>query len=217
MDYSIVYLDESGDLGWRFDKPYQFGGSSRYLTVGGFYCDERGAIVIKRFMRRLYKKAKWNPKKEKKWSDVPLFWRRYFTLKVSELVQQHPNICLIVGVANKRKVNVYHRGRGNLFYNFLVGRVLGSKLDDRLQITFRHDSRSAALRSIGSLHDYLQTLYWFHRKSNAILDTRALSSERDLLLQFSDMVAGAVQTKYEWNQSEPLQPLASHITLFEWD
>jgi hypothetical protein len=28
-----IYLDESGDLGWRFDKPYRYGGSSRYLTI----------------------------------------------------------------------------------------------------------------------------------------------------------------------------------------
>lgn len=28
-----VYLDESGDLGWKFDAPYRSGGSSRYLTI----------------------------------------------------------------------------------------------------------------------------------------------------------------------------------------
>lgn len=28
-----VYFDESGDLGWSFDKPYGAGGSSRYLTI----------------------------------------------------------------------------------------------------------------------------------------------------------------------------------------
>jgi hypothetical protein len=28
-----LYLDESGDLGWTLDKPYQAGGSSRYLTI----------------------------------------------------------------------------------------------------------------------------------------------------------------------------------------
>jgi hypothetical protein len=28
-----IYLDESGDLGWKFDGPYLGGGSSRYLTI----------------------------------------------------------------------------------------------------------------------------------------------------------------------------------------
>jgi len=28
-----IYLDESGDTGWIFDKPYTKGGSSRYLII----------------------------------------------------------------------------------------------------------------------------------------------------------------------------------------
>ena len=29
----VIYVDESGDLGWQFDQPFRAGGASRYLTV----------------------------------------------------------------------------------------------------------------------------------------------------------------------------------------
>lgn len=33
MSSAIIYLDESGDTGWKFELPYRNGGSSRYLTI----------------------------------------------------------------------------------------------------------------------------------------------------------------------------------------
>ena len=30
---TTIYLDESGDLGWKFDADFKRGGSSRYLTI----------------------------------------------------------------------------------------------------------------------------------------------------------------------------------------
>ena len=45
-----VYLDESGDLGWKFDAPYRCGGSSRYLTISAIiFC----SYVERHFCLRL--------------------------------------------------------------------------------------------------------------------------------------------------------------------
>jgi len=30
-----IYIDESGDLGWKLDKPNRNGGSSKFITITG--------------------------------------------------------------------------------------------------------------------------------------------------------------------------------------
>lgn len=35
----IIYLDESGDLGFNFSAPFRTGGSSRFLTIGALSVD----------------------------------------------------------------------------------------------------------------------------------------------------------------------------------
>jgi hypothetical protein len=38
----LIYLDESGELGWKFDAPYRKGGSSRYLTIASLVISPDG-------------------------------------------------------------------------------------------------------------------------------------------------------------------------------
>ncbi|MBF4102116.1 DUF3800 domain-containing protein [Gallibacterium anatis] len=48
-----VYLDESGDLGWKFDAPYRQGGSSRYLTIAAIVINHDKRHILKRLMKDL--------------------------------------------------------------------------------------------------------------------------------------------------------------------
>ena len=66
MTRSFIYLDESGDLGWKFDAPYRDGGSSRYITIAALIVPEESVHDPMRGMRRLYNKFKWPTSKEKK-------------------------------------------------------------------------------------------------------------------------------------------------------
>jgi len=70
MNSSLIYLDESGDLGWKLDKPYRYGGSSRYLTIASLIVDPSKKHLPKRLIKNLYIKFKWPPKVEKKWSEM---------------------------------------------------------------------------------------------------------------------------------------------------
>jgi hypothetical protein len=54
----LIYLDESGDLGWSFDKPYRHGGSSRYLTIASLVVDPSKKHFPKRLIKKLYTKFK---------------------------------------------------------------------------------------------------------------------------------------------------------------
>lgn len=41
----LIFLDESGDLGWSFDRPNGDGGSSRYITISGIVVDAIMKVV----------------------------------------------------------------------------------------------------------------------------------------------------------------------------
>lgn len=71
-----VYLDESGDLGWKFDHPYRNGGSSRYLTIAAILIHPDKRKHLKRVMKRLYVKTKTPPEQEVKWASLTEEHRR---------------------------------------------------------------------------------------------------------------------------------------------
>jgi hypothetical protein len=49
-----IYMDESGDLGWKFDAPYRKGGSSRFLTIAFIICPSNKSHKLDRIVRRIY-------------------------------------------------------------------------------------------------------------------------------------------------------------------
>lgn len=53
---TLIYLDESGDLGWTFDKPYQQGGSSRKLSIAAIVIPENKIKLITRIVSAMYRK-----------------------------------------------------------------------------------------------------------------------------------------------------------------
>ncbi|MBW3010579.1 DUF3800 domain-containing protein, partial [Acinetobacter baumannii] len=47
---TFIYLDESGDLGWNMEKPYQKGGSSRMLTLAAICLPENKVKYVQRIV-----------------------------------------------------------------------------------------------------------------------------------------------------------------------
>jgi hypothetical protein len=74
----IIYLGESGDLGWPFTDPYRSGGSSRYLTIACLAVTPSKKHLPMRLITRLYKKFSWSPQVEKKWAKMTLEERVWF-------------------------------------------------------------------------------------------------------------------------------------------
>lgn len=61
---AMAYLDESGDLGWKLDAPYDDGGSARYfviaIAVGSNEAYRRVGMVVD----KLHKAQAWTSKHE---------------------------------------------------------------------------------------------------------------------------------------------------------
>lgn len=83
---TTIYLDESGDLGWKFDAPFKRGGSSRYLTIAAaVISNQKDEPKIERVIRGFYKSRKRAPKNELKSTDLSSKERGLFTAKLVEI------------------------------------------------------------------------------------------------------------------------------------
>lgn len=213
-----IYLDESGDLGWTLDKPYRRGGSSQYITIASLVVTPEKKHLPKRLLKKLYKKFNWDPKVEKKWSEMTKVEREFFAVKAKDLINEHPNDIRYISITvRKRNVKSHIRKDSNKLYNYMIGLLLLNEMSKYDVVNFIPDPRSVKVESGNSLHDYLQTTLWFQEKATTEIITRPIDSSACVNLQFSDMISGIVQGHFEDSNSEPwrvLSPFISYKTLF---
>lgn len=207
----IIYLDESGDLGWKFDAPYREGGSSRYLTIGAICCPPEKKHLPKRLIKDLYRRFKWPTREEIKWNDMSHGQRTEFALQAKKLCESNPDICLHGIIVQKKNVMAHIRQDGNKLYNYMIKLSLLDRMAQHDVVNMLPDSRSIKVASGNSLHDYLQIELWFTKKASTNLVTNQTTSKDCLGIQFADMLAGLIQSRYEDNESSSFQILAGKI------
>lgn len=214
----IIYLDESGDLGWKFDAPYRRGGSSRHITIASLVVSQSKKHLPKRLIKKLYNKFHWPTSIEKKWSEMSLVERTWFAEKANELrIQHQADIRYISITVKKENVQNHIRSDANKLYNYMIGLSLLREMSCHERVTFVPDPRSIKIESGNSLHDYLQTQLWFEKEASTTLITKPCDSASSLNVQFSDMLSGIVQGHFEDGNSEPWAKLRTNInykTLF---
>ena len=86
-----VYLDESGDLGFTFDKPYRIGSSSRYLAIAFLLVPKELSHLPKRVVKKLYKGRKHPTSKELKGPDLTSEDKMFLANRIAGLLTNHPN------------------------------------------------------------------------------------------------------------------------------
>lgn len=206
----LIYVDESGDLGWSFDCPYGKGGSSRYLTIAAMLLSEELDHHPRRTVKDLYKYGKWDIKREKKWVEMPADARLTFAKNATKLQEKYRGITYKAIVVNKQNVNENFRRDSNKLYNYMLRLLL---LDDMAQygrVTLIPDPRSIKVQNGNSLHHYLEMLL-YEQEAPTILETVSWDSRECLNLQFVDMLAGVVGTHHEFGRSEPWDVLSKHV------
>jgi len=209
----IVYLDESGDLGWKFDAPYRAGGSSRHLTIASLVVSPAKKHLPKRLIKKLYTKFHWPTNIEKKWADMSLEERIYFAKKADELrTSQLNDIRYLSITVRKENVQPHIRADANKLYNYMIGLSLLNEMSKHESVTFVPDPRSIKVESGNSLHDYLQTQLWFEKSATTNLITTPLDSASSRNVQFSDMLSGIIQGHFEDGNSKPWTELRNNIS-----
>lgn len=209
----IIYLDESGDLGWTFTAPYRAGGSSRHITIASLAVSNEKKHLPKRLIKKLYEKFKWPTDIEKKWADMSTDERVWFARKAKELQAQHPaDIHYISITVKKENVQAHIRTDPNKLYNFMISLSLLNEMSKHSEVIFVPDPRSIKVESGNSLHDYLQTQLWFEKQTTTKLITQPSDSASSRNVQFADMLSGVVQGHFEDGNSHPWAELRNSIS-----
>lgn len=208
-----IYLDESGDLGWKFDAPYRDGGSSRHLTIASLVVSPGKKHLPKRLIKKLYTRFHWPTSIEKKWVDMSIAERIFFAEQASELCSRFPDDIRYLSITVKKENVLDHiRRDANKLYNYMIGISLLGEMSKHEDITFLPDPRSIKVASGNSLHDYLQTKLWLEMNSATILITKPCDSVACRNIQFSDMLSGIVQGHFEDGNSQPWGKISSNIS-----
>jgi hypothetical protein len=193
----IIYLDESGDLGFNFTAPYRTGGSSRYLTVASLCVPSAKSHIPKRIIKDLYDKFGWSPSNEKKWVDMKPAARIAFAIAVHAMCTAHPDIHLHVITVKKENVAQHIRKDPNKLYNYMIRLSILDCMATSDAVVMVPDPRSIKVESGKSLHDYLQIELWFSKRVKTELSSRPVDSKNCKGIQFADMLSGLVQTRFE--------------------
>jgi hypothetical protein len=195
--HSNIYLDESGDLGWKLNAPYRAGGSSRYLTIGYLVTPITHCDIPKRIVRHFYDHFRFNPRNEIKASDLKSHHKDYICREAVKMITKRPDFHLGAITVRKENVAAHIRNDGNKLYNYMIGLSAIDIIEDHLSCRVTRDNRSIKVVNGNNLIDYLQTLLWFHKNRPTSLTDCPKHSHNDDGIIFIDWITNIVWSKYE--------------------
>lgn len=204
-----IYLDESGDLGWAFNKPYRHGGSSRYMTIAYVVCPKEKKHLLQRIVRKIYIKTGTDPKIELKGSALNIGTKKVFAEKVCKLVSTNPDIKIGAITVNKCKVQQHIREDANKLYNYMIKLAILDTVRNEPLVNLIRDNKTVKVKSGNSLIDYLQTTLWFEMNSKTKIIDIPSDSRKVQNLIFIDWMNNLIWGNYEDKNSEPYQILKS--------
>lgn len=207
----ITYLDESGDLGFKFTAPYRNGGSSRHLTIAFFICPSNKKHLLKRLVVKIYKKYKFEPSSEIKGSSLTLTIKEAIATNIVDLLNKNPDISIHSITAKKENTPVRIQTDANLLYYYMMRIALLSHIDGYPILNLIRDNRSVKTKSSKSLLDYLQmTLLFEHNSSTTIYDI-PMDSKQVKNLMLADWLNNIIFGHYEDGNSSPFNILTGKL------
>ncbi len=205
-------MDESGDLGWKFDSPYRHGGSSRHLTISAVILPESKKHLPARLIKDLYIKSKWPTKQEKKWAKMSAKERYDFACSAKNLIDLNFDIEYLSITVYKPNVHDHIKKDANKLYNYMIGLLLLDKMQICDEVLFVPDSRELKVAGGKSLHDYLLTQLWFDRHTKTQVINQPRDSASDKGVQFADMLSGLIQHYFEDKKTNLFSMLKNQIS-----
>lgn len=183
----LVFIDESGDPGFKLSK----GASAFFVVALVIFEDqldaEETALKIKRHMQFLRKSSRF----EFKFNKSNHQHRLGFLQAVADCAFKVRAIVVDKEVIYSQQLRE-HKGS---FYNYFLRMVLERNNDAIRDAKIRLDSSGEkAMRR--ELQTYLRQNLNSHTKK-VMKNLRFRDSQKDVLIQLADMVAGAIRKKYE--------------------
>ncbi|OTL19448.1 DUF3800 domain-containing protein [Acinetobacter pittii] len=200
---TLIYLDESGDLGWNMKDPYQNGGSSRMLTLSAICIPEGKNKYIQRIVRSLYEKRKRPLKNELKSVDLNSADKELFLKLTSKMLNDHSDIQIRSITVNKNYVSNRFKKDANVLYNYMIKLFLLKKICQSKYVDFMPDRRSERVNTKWNMGEYLNQMIQEasieHNIINQGCNVTPMDSSKCLELQFIDFYAGLIWSMYEYH------------------
>jgi len=206
-----VYLDESGDLGFEFSKPYHGGGSSRYLTIAFLLASKNDCVHTRRFTRKFKRDLNIIPSNELKGSLLGDTRLQTFAGRCANFLRDHSECRVLTITANKQNVIQRISSDANKLYNYMIRLCLLDEIKKYDEVRLIPDPRSIKVKSGNSMVDYLQTILMFDLESDTRLIHNPLESHHSLDLQFIDVISHIVWKHHEYSHSPPFLTLSPYI------
>ena len=206
-----VFLDESGDLGWTFHRPYRQGGSSRYLTLAFLVAHQNKCKYPKRIAKKIAQERGIPHGHELKGSELPKSSLLRFAQMAAKMVVDHPDIAICTITVKKENVQAHIQTDPNKLYNYMLNLSLPDYVKAHPEVVLSPDPRSIKVASGNSMVDYLQTQLWFEHNSCTHLVHSPLESHTSLAIQFVDVISHIAWSYHEDGQLDAYKVLAPHM------
>jgi hypothetical protein len=200
----FVYLDESGDTGFKFP------GSSRYFIIALVLTDD--PIPLHEAVDELRESLGFSPKNEFKFYNSSEYVRQAFM----EMLM-HQNFSARVLVVDKHLMTQPHMHKRETFYNYLVRLVLTYDNDSILNATLILDESIKGEKSKQHFATYLRRSLNTDQAKRKIRDVKYHRSHSDNVIQVADMISGAVYAKYSRGEARYSEMIKGKIQdIWEW-
>lgn len=191
-------MDESGDLGWKFDAPYRKGGSSRYLTIAFILCPSNKSHKLDRIVKQIYEsRGVFFKDTEVKGSSLTVEEMERIATLTRNLLEKDKDFRLMSITVNKANVKEHIQRDSNKLYNYMIQLALLKYVKRYDEVNLIRDNRTVKVASGNSLIDYLQTYMWFELNGMTVLNDMPLDSKSTRKLVFIDWMNNIIWGHYE--------------------
>ena len=179
----FIYLDESGDLGFR-------AGGSKYFVIT--FISVTNNLQLERTIREVKSKYGLHSNYEIKGSSTTARIKNELLQKISKL-----NIEIYSIVMNKSKVFSRIKDDKNILYNYVLGLILVPYIINQQDVDILVDRRTVSVRSGFKLDDYLEYKVWYENLADVNMNISHEDSKHNLGIQVVDVISYAIFRKYE--------------------
>lgn len=230
----MAYLDESGDLGWKLDAPFQAGGSARYFVIAIAVGMNEAYRRVGKVVDKLHKAQGWTSKHEKKWATISPGAREAFCQLAAAELASNDQIKVMIAVYHKENapdflrgidvraahpeateaeiavLEAKYKGRAHLVYAMMVAETLAEHLPAMDTFTFCPDELNEGQRALDHILTYRLLI---QQQRNLVLKRvdRVAAMQRGL--DFADMCAGAAFESYQRNDTKYLEILRPYVVI----
>jgi len=176
-----VFVDESGDPGFKFDS----GSTTHFVAALVIFDEARHAEQTADAIKSLRNRLRLHPHFEFKFSKLKDNWRLEFVRAI-----RFSPFRVRAMVVDKRILHSPNLKQKQRFYNYFVGQVFRYHFGSLQNARVRIDGQSGR-EFQREFRQYVRGL-----SGGAVADLKFVNSKHDNLIQLADMVAGAVHRAY---------------------